>query len=179
MSSSILNIIDDVVYFKSSPVIKLAKKETVTDETNLKNFFNLMADMLSDKEYSLSLIKDAIDEIEDNPVDEDIETSADYIREKNLKKIQKFTDKYITGICGFENITIDGIDIKESMTKGINTGFEAVGDNVYYYGSKENLALIGTVLNPLMYEKFEDWTRYFESDLSTILNFIDTCDDIF
>lgn len=179
MSSSILNIIDDVILFRSTPVIKLVKGNTTTEDGNLKDFFNLMADMMSDKEYSLSLIRDAIDEIEDNPVDEDIETSADYIREKNLEKIQKFTDKYITGISGFENITIDGIDMYQSITAGVNTGFEAVGDNVYYYGSKENSTIIGTVLNPLMYSEFEDWTRYFESDLSTILSFIDNCDDIF
>ena len=179
MSSSLINVIDDVVLFRFTPVIKLIKENTVTDDANLKNFFNLMADMLSDKEYSLSLIRDAIDKIEDNPVDEDIETSADYIREKNLEKIQEFTKKYITGISGFENITIDGIDMKQSITAGVNTGFEAVGDNVYYYGSKENSTLIGTVLNPLMYSEFEDWTHYFESDMSTILSFIDNCDDIF
>ena len=72
MSSSILNIIDDVILFHSTPVIKLVKGNTATEDANLKNFFNLMADMMSDKEYSLSLIRDAIDEIEDNPDDEDI-----------------------------------------------------------------------------------------------------------
>ena len=181
MSSSILNIIDDVVYFKSSPIIKLAKKETVTDEVNLKNLFNIMADVLSDKEYSLSIIRNAIDEIEENPVDEDIVTPADEIREQNVDKVRNFTYKYITGASGLENLTIDGVDILESITK-LSDGFEAVGDDVYFYGSKDNSAYIGTVLNHDLFNGFfycfSDVCNDIKFDLWTIMNFVNDCDDI-
>lgn len=182
MSSSILNIIDDVVYFKSSPVIKLAKKGTFTDEINLKNLFNIMADVLSDKEYSLYIIRNAIDEIEKNPVDEDIVTPADAIREQYVDKVREFTYKYITGDSGLENLTIDGVDILESMTK-LSDGFEAVGDDVYFYGSKDNSAYIGTVLNHDLFNGlhycFCDVCNDIKFDLWAIMNFVDNCDDIF
>ena len=179
MSSSILNIIDDVVYFKSSPVIKLAKKETVTDEVNLKNLFNIMADVLSDKEYSMSIIRNAIDEIEENPVDKDIVTPADAIREQNVDKVREFYNRYIRQ--NMENITIDGVDILESITK-LSDGFEAVGDDVYFYGSKDNSAYIGTVLNHDLFNGFFycfcDVYSNIKFDLWAIMNFVDNCDDI-
>ena len=179
MSSSILNIIDDVVYFKSSPVIKLAKKETVTDEVNLKNLFNIMADVLSDKEYSLSIIRNAIDEIEENPVDDDIVTPADAIREQNVDKVREFYNRYIRE--NMENLTIDGVDILESITK-LSDGFEAVGNDVYFYGSKDNSAYIGTVLNYDLFNGFFycfcDVCSDIKFDLWAIMNFVNNCDDI-
>lgn len=179
MSSSILNIIDDVVYFKSSPIIKLAKKETVTDEVNLKNLFNIMADVLSDKEYSLSIIRNAIDEIEENPADEDIVTPADAIREQNVDKVREFYNRYIRQ--NMENITIDGVDILESITE-LSDGFEAVGDDVYFYGSKDNSTYIGTILNHDLFNCFFycfcDVYNDIKFDLWTIMNFVNDCDDI-
>lgn len=178
MSSSILNIIDDVVYFKSSPVIKLAKKGTVTDEVNLKNLFNIMADVLTDKEYSLSIIRNAIDEIEENPVDEDIVTAADFLHEQNVDKVREFYNRYIRQ--NMENITIDGVDILESITK-LSDGFEAVGDDVYFYGSKDNSAYIGTVLNHDLFNGFfycfSDVCNDIKFDLWAIMNFVNNCDD--
>lgn len=181
MSSSILNIIDDVVYFKSSPIIKLAKKETVTDEINLKNLFNIMADVLSDKEYSLSIIRNAIDKIEENPVDEDIITVADFLHEQNIDKIREFAHKYITSTSGLQYITIDGVDILESITK-LSDGFEAVGNDVYFYGSKDNSAYIGTILNHDLFNGlfycFCDVYNDIKFDLWAIMNFVNNYDVI-
>lgn len=151
MSTSVVNLVDGVLFFKQIPVVKL--HETMLGYNNklddsgktLEETFDKFIDIATDKELNSFTLHE-------NYVNADEYTHYDWEYKEAVDKLEQWWDKYKYDICSFPEYA-DASD----FLAGNNSTNLMVEDGKMFLFYNNHWIEIGEVLNLLMCEEFVDF----------------------